>query len=194
MSNYWTIIPLILLVILVGLWWLLKSRAEHGDLPGQNDATPAERAPLPPEPAPPVAAAPIDIPPPQPIVEPTVVEPEPEALVEPAILVATPAPDPAPKAAPKSKPKPAPAAPAGEPDDLLLLKGVGPKLATLLGTLGVTRFAEIAAWTDADVARIDAELGNFKGRPVRDKWIEQAGYLAKGDRAGFEAKFGKIDG
>ncbi|PZO92276.1 MAG: hypothetical protein DI623_00540 [Sphingomonas sanxanigenens] len=175
MSNYWTIIPLILLVILVGLWWLLKSRAEHGDLPGQSDA---ERATLPP-----AAAAPIKAPPAPPIVEPTVVEPEPEALVEPAILVATPAPEPA------AKP-----APAGEPDDLLLLKGVGPKLATLLGTLGVTRFAEIAAWTDADVARIDAELGNFKGRPVRDKWIEQAGYLAKGDRAGFEAKFGKIDG
>jgi len=90
-------------------------------------------------------------------------------------------------------PTPAQAA-AGAPDPLLQLKGVGPKLVTLLGTLGVTRFAEIAAWTDADVERIDAQLGTFKGRIVRDHWIEQAGYLAQGDIARFEAKFGKLDG
>ena len=77
-------------------------------------------------------------------------------------------------------------------DDLLRLKGVGPKLKTLLIELGVTRFAQIAAWTDTDLAAIDAKLGNFKGRPVRDQWIDQAKYLAAGDIAGFEAKYGKL--
>lgn len=77
-------------------------------------------------------------------------------------------------------------------DDLLRLKGVGPKLNSLLIELGVTRYAQIAGWNDADIAAIDAKLGNFKGRPVRDQWIDQAKYLAAGDIAGFEAKYGKV--
>ena len=89
-------------------------------------------------------------------------------------------------------PSPAVTAPSEGPDDLLKLKGVGPKLNMLLIELGVTRFAQIAAWTDADLAAIDAKLGNFRGRPVRDQWIDQAKYLAAGDVAGFEAKYGKI--
>ncbi|MFM6852778.1 MAG: hypothetical protein ACKOUM_01700, partial [Sphingopyxis sp.] len=63
----------------------------------------------------------------------------------------------------------------GDADDLTLLKGVGPKLNALLGTLGVTRFDQIAAWTDADIAEVDGFLGNFKGRATRDHWVEQAG-------------------
>ncbi|CAN5145762.1 hypothetical protein BH10PSE12_BH10PSE12_16820 [soil metagenome] len=77
-------------------------------------------------------------------------------------------------------------------DNLLLLKGVGPKLATLLASLGVTRFAQIATWTDTDLSAIDTKLGTFKGRPTRDQWIDQAKYLASGDTAGFEAKYGKL--
>ena len=79
-------------------------------------------------------------------------------------------------------------------DNLRLLKGVGPKLAALLTQLGITRFDQIAAWNEADIVRVDAQLGNFKGRIVRDNWIEQARLLASGDVAGFEAKFGKLDG
>ena len=37
----------------------------------------------------------------------------------------------------------------GEVDDLRKIKGLGPKLVTLLAGLGVTRFAQIAAWDDA---------------------------------------------
>lgn len=85
----------------------------------------------------------------------------------------------------------APPAPAGG-DDLLLIKGVGPKLVTLLHQLGVTRFAEIAGWSDADIDRVDAQLGTFAGRIRRDNWVEQCRYLAAGDTAGFEDKFGKL--
>jgi predicted flap endonuclease-1-like 5' DNA nuclease len=88
--------------------------------------------------------------------------------------------------------KPRIAAAVGEPDDLRKIKGIGPKLNTLLGELGVARYDQIAAWTASDVAEIDPYLGTFKGRIERDSWIEQAGFLARGDIAGFEAKFGKL--
>ncbi|HVR91415.1 MAG TPA: hypothetical protein VHG29_10025 [Novosphingobium sp.] len=84
------------------------------------------------------------------------------------------------------------AGPAGPADDLLRIKGVGPKLVALLGELGVTRFAQIAAWDEAEIDRIDARLGTFEGRIRRDNWVEQARLLAAGDVAGFEGKFGKL--
>ncbi|MCA1661364.1 MAG: hypothetical protein LC648_04065 [Novosphingobium sp.] len=92
-----------------------------------------------------------------------------------------------------ARPAPPPiAVAAGEPDDLTRLKGVGPKLQAMLRDLGVTRFDQIAAWTPADIAAIDPHLGAFQGRIVRDGWTEQARYLASGDVAGFEARFGKV--
>ena len=84
---------------------------------------------------------------------------------------------------------PAPDAPA---DDLSRIKGLGPKLRARLGELGVTRFDQIAAWSDADLAAIDAQLGTFAGRPAKDNWIEQAWLLANGDLADYEGKFGKV--
>lgn len=80
----------------------------------------------------------------------------------------------------------------GPADDLRRIKGVGPKLVTLLQSLGVTRFEQIAGWSDAELDRIDAQLGTFAGRPRRDAWVEQAKFLAAGDVSGFEAKFGKV--
>ncbi|MDE1916514.1 MAG: hypothetical protein KGJ57_09755 [Sphingomonadales bacterium] len=77
-------------------------------------------------------------------------------------------------------------------DDLTRLKGLGPKLAARLKELGVVSFAQIAAWNEADLAKIDAQLGTFAGRPVRDNWVEQAKFLAADDVAGYEAKFGKL--
>ena len=94
--------------------------------------------------------------------------------------------------APAPAPPPAPAA-ADEPgDDLGKIKGVGPKLVKLLHSLGVTRFDQIAAWTDEDIARVDAQLGAFAGRVQRDNWVEQAKFLSQGDVTGFEGKFGKL--
>lgn len=86
---------------------------------------------------------------------------------------------------------PATAAPASG-DDLGRIKGVGPKLKALLASLGVTSFSQIAAWTDEDIARIDARLGSFAGRAKRDSWVEQAALLAAGDTAAYEARFGKL--
>lgn len=117
-------------------------------------------------------ASPAEVPPPVPAAE----APAPAPAVE---IPVVPAPPPPPE-------------PAGPPDELTRMKGVGPKVAALLNSLGVTRFDQIAAWSDADIARIDAELGAFKGRIQRDQWVEQARLLAAGDTAAYEAKFGKL--
>lgn len=81
---------------------------------------------------------------------------------------------------------------AAEPDDLTRIKGVGPKLSARLNELGIRRYDQIAAWTDEDIARIDPQLGAFQGRIVRDNWVDQCRYLAAGDVAGYEAKYGKL--
>ena len=73
---------------------------------------------------------------------------------------------------------PAAAAAAGA-DDLKKLSGVGPALEKKLHAAGVTTFAQIAAWTEADVAAMDEQL-SFKGRIEREGWIAQAQELAKG--------------
>jgi predicted flap endonuclease-1-like 5' DNA nuclease len=80
----------------------------------------------------------------------------------------------------------------GEGDDLTRIKGLGPKLAQTLNALGVARFEQIAGWSESDIERIDAQLGRFQGRIRRDGWVEQAGYLARGDIEGFKARFGAI--
>ncbi len=83
-----------------------------------------------------------------------------------------------------------PAPPAGAADDLTRIKGLGPKIAALLGEFGVTTFAQIAAWTPEEVERIDAKMGRFSGRITRDQWVEQAKMLAAGDETAFARQFG----
>lgn len=92
------------------------------------------------------------------------------------------------KAAPKAELKaaePKAAAPKAEAkaksaaDDLKALSGVGPALEKKLHENGVTTFAQVAAWTEADVADMDEKL-SFKGRITREGWIDQAKKLAKG--------------
>jgi predicted flap endonuclease-1-like 5' DNA nuclease len=81
---------------------------------------------------------------------------------------------------------------SGPPDNLEQLKGVGPKLATMLNTMGIIRFDQLARLSEAEVDRIDASLGAFRGRLTRDLVVEQADYLARGDTDGFEQRFGKL--
>ena len=121
------------------------------------------------------------------------------AMVRPAtelspVLPDEPLPEPsAGLAAPVSPAEIAPAAePTGPADPLTRMKGLGPKAQATLAGMGVTRYDQIAAWSDADVARVDAGMGAFKGRIVRDRWVEQARYLAADDVEGFEAVFGKL--
>ena len=80
------------------------------------------------------------------------------------------------KAAKAAAPKAA-AATAGA-DDLKQLSGVGPALEKKLHAEGITTFAQIAAWSDAEVEEFGEKL-SFKGRIEREGWIEQAKELSK---------------
>ncbi|MFT6025253.1 MAG: large subunit ribosomal protein L21 [Ascidiaceihabitans sp.] len=82
------------------------------------------------------------------------------------------------KAAPK-KAAPKKAAKATDGDDLSNISGVGPVIVGKLHAEGITTFAQVAAWTDADVEAIEEKL-SFKGRVGREDWIAQAKELAKG--------------
>ena len=73
----------------------------------------------------------------------------------------------------KTKAKSSPAAASSDGDDLTQLSGVGPVVLKKLNAAGITTFAQIAAWTDADVTEFDEKL-SFKGRIERDGWVEQA--------------------
>ena len=84
--------------------------------------------------------------------------------------------------------------PSGPPDNLRLLKGVGPKMVTQLNEFGITRFDQLAGLTETEVALLDKRMGAFEGRIARDRLVEQARYLERGDTDGFEAKFGKLGG
>lgn len=81
---------------------------------------------------------------------------------------------------------------AGKADDFVRLKGVGPKLAEMLHARGFTRFEQIAHLTAAEIDLLDQQLGPFTGRIRRDRIVEQAAYLARGDVDGFEEHFGKL--
>ncbi len=134
------------------------------------------------------------------------VAPTPDRMADEPIAAAAPLDaSPATEMAPPSTPEPAPIAPAPaapiestQPtpsyadDPVTQLKGLGPKVAAQLGALGVATIGQMAALSESEAQRIDAQLGNFTGRMGRDRWIEQARLLAAGDKAGFEAVFGKL--
>ncbi|MCB1365384.1 MAG: NADH-quinone oxidoreductase subunit E [Rhodobacteraceae bacterium] len=92
----------------------------------------------------------------------------------------------------ESQPETLSAPRGGKPDDLKLLKGVGPKLEEMLNDLGFYHYDQIAAWTPAQIAWVDSRL-TFKGRIERDGWVEQAASLAAGEETEFSRR-AKDDG
>jgi large subunit ribosomal protein L21 len=68
-------------------------------------------------------------------------------------------------------------APKGEPDDLTVIKGIGPVAAKDLAEQGIITFAQLAKLTDKDVAKIDEHMP-FSADQIKD-WREQAKELAK---------------
>ena len=67
-------------------------------------------------------------------------------------------------------------APEGDNDKLTKIKGIGPVAEKQLNAQGITTFAQIAAFTDEDIARIDAGMP-FSAAQISD-WREQAKTLA----------------
>ena len=187
MSTTTIIIIAVIVVIALAFLFLVRGRKQHVTF---SDTPPLAPKAAEPKPAP----APVAAPEPQPVaavVPPPAVPPVEghgvtteiadaiEDVVDQFIGIS-------------SHPSTAPA--KGPGDTLTQLKGLGPKAAAILADLGVTRFDQIASWDDADVAAIDAKMGAFKGRIAKDRWVDQAKLLAKGDTAAFEAEFGALGG
>jgi predicted flap endonuclease-1-like 5' DNA nuclease len=82
----------------------------------------------------------------------------------------------------------------GPADDLSRLKGVGPKFVARLNELGIARYDQLAGLNANEASHLDERMGAFQGRLARDRIIEQADYLGRGDIDGFEEKFGKLGG
>lgn len=135
-------------------------------------------------------ASPTPAPAPKPAPKP---EPVPASKPEPAAAPApapghTPAPTPASAPTDADKPATLDAARDGGPDDLKMIKGVGPKLEGLLHTMGFYHFDQVAAWTDREIGWVDENLEGFKGRVSRDEWVSQAKILASGGETEFSKR------
>jgi predicted flap endonuclease-1-like 5' DNA nuclease len=59
-------------------------------------------------------------------------------------------------------------------DDLQQIIGIGKAFELTLHELGIYTFQQIAAFDLGDIARVNAELKDFKGRMEQDDWIGQA--------------------
>ena len=86
--------------------------------------------------------------------------------------------------------RPAAVAKPATPDDLKMISGVGPVMEGKLHDLGIFTFAQIAKWTEKEIAWVDGYLA-FRGRIVRDDWIKQADALARGGEEEYVRVFGK---
>jgi len=192
------LIVLVAVLTIIGILWgayLKRQRAAAErieELAAEQDRKAAERtraAVKPPvEPAPPPPPAP-------PPVEEAIAEETPPLADEPIAsagpLEASPAVEAASAPAERATP-PEPEGPSPADGPITQLKGLGPKLAERLAELGITTVGQLAALDAAEAEALDARLGLFTGRMKRDRWIEQARFLAAGDRAGFETVFGKL--
>ena len=94
-----------------------------------------------------------------------------------APAVETPAEAPAETPAETPAESPAAAQPEGPPDDLKKLPGVGPATEKKLNALGITTYAQIAAFTADDIERVDTAL-KLKGKIEADDWPALAKELA----------------
>ncbi len=68
---------------------------------------------------------------------------------------------------------------SGGPDDLKRIDGIGPKIESMLNGIGYYHFDQIAAWTDEEVAWVDDNVLEFRGRITRDDWVGQAKALVE---------------
>lgn len=76
-------------------------------------------------------------------------------------------------------------------DDLKLIKGVGPKMESMLNGLGFWHWDQVAKWGADEVSWVDQNLEGFKGRVSRDNWVDQAQKLAAGEQTEFSARVRK---
>jgi large subunit ribosomal protein L21 len=64
-------------------------------------------------------------------------------------------------------------------DDLTAIKGLGKVKAAKLVAAGVTSYAQVAAWTDEDIAEMGLVSNTSPGQIKREDWVGQARALAE---------------
>lgn len=78
-----------------------------------------------------------------------------------------------------------------EVDDLERIEGIGPKISDALGVARIDTFAKLERASD-DELRAALEHSGLRFTPSLSTWAEQAGFLARGDEAGFTALTGRL--
>lgn len=76
----------------------------------------------------------------------------------------------------------------GKADDLKEIEGIGPAMEKLVNDMGFFHFDQIATWSEGDVAWVDANMKNFKGRITRDRWVAQAKIIVNEGLAAFRER------
>jgi predicted flap endonuclease-1-like 5' DNA nuclease len=66
------------------------------------------------------------------------------------------------------------ATPPAEVHDLKRIKGVGPKVEAQLNALGVWRLDQLAAFSEAELAWLEANVTSVRSSPLRDDWAAKA--------------------
>ncbi|WP_448502377.1 helix-hairpin-helix domain-containing protein [Sphingomonas sp.] len=136
-------------------------------------------------------APPVDAAPAEPRERPHFAEEQPQpdrvTITTPPAAVAPSPPPVADAALPATPPAADPASPP-----VTILKGLGPKVAAQLAVRNIATVADLASLSPEQAEALDADLGPFRGRMARDRWLEQARLLHTGDRAAYEAQFGKL--
>ncbi len=65
-------------------------------------------------------------------------------------------------------------------DDLTAIKGLGKVKVAKLAAMGITTYAQVAAWTDEDIAEVGLKVNTSPGQIKREDWVGQARALAEG--------------
>ncbi len=79
-----------------------------------------------------------------------------------------------------------------EPDDLVSLEGIGPKVAKLLAGIGITTFKQLA---ESDLAKLREALDGAGYKYMEPAgWVEQAAFAARGDKEGLAKLQGELKG
>jgi predicted flap endonuclease-1-like 5' DNA nuclease len=142
---------------------ILGRRAKGG---GKRKGSAGKRARQAAGPARAPAAAPSRTPAPTPVTPPAAPPVPPAAVADRAADVAAP---------------PSGTTPVGAGgDDLTAIKGLGKVKVARLAEAGVTSYAQIAAWTDEDIAAFGLRTNTSPGQIKREDWVGQARDLSQG--------------
>jgi predicted flap endonuclease-1-like 5' DNA nuclease len=72
-----------------------------------------------------------------------------------------------------------PPAPADQPDDLTAIVGLGPAMSKKLYQEGIASYAQLAALSEEEIARLEKDVIKSSGRFQKDDWVGQARRLAQ---------------